>query len=151
MPEKFFAHFVAQMACDIHSMRQVPHRKAPFYASSTKRFSYKVFSIGPFAEALHEQDTVKLKESVLYSGQVEVEDDGIRDPKEELQAAKNRRFWNTTEGTYQKRASYKGILEISHGDGRATREVELIWWPDLFSATNHGKLSLRFFVKKVSL
>ena len=151
MPEKFFAHFVAQMACDIHSMRQVPHRKAPFYASSTKRFSYKVFSIGPFAEALHEQDTVKLKESVLYSGQVEVEDDGIRDPKEELQAAKNCRFWNTTEGTYQKRASYKGILEISHGDGRATREVELIWWPGLFSATNHGKLSLRFFVKKVSL
>lgn len=87
----------------------------------------------------------------MYSGQVEVEDDGIRDPKEELQVAKNRRFWNTTEGTYQKRASYKGILEISHGDGRATREVELIWWPGLFSATNHGKLSLRFFVKKVSL
>ena len=151
MPEKFFAHFVAQMACDIHSMRQVPHRKAPFYASSTKRVSYKVFNIGPFAEALHEQDTVQLKESVLYSGQEEVEDDGIRDPKEELEAAKNRRFWNTNEGTSQKRPSYKGTLEISQGNGRATREVELIWWPSLFSATNHGKLIVRFFVKKVSI
>lgn len=53
-------------------MRQLPHRKPPFYSASSKRISFKVFSIAPFADALHEQDVVKLRESALYSGQEEI-------------------------------------------------------------------------------
>ena len=54
VPEGFFAHSVAQFGSDIASIRQVTHRKLPFYSSSTKRFS----CTGRVAEALHEQDTV---------------------------------------------------------------------------------------------
>ena len=57
------------LAVIIPSIRQVTHRKPPFYSSSTKRFSCNGLSTGPLAEALHEQDTVNLKESILYSGQ----------------------------------------------------------------------------------
>ena len=58
------------------SIRQVTHRKPPFYSSSTKRFSCNSLSTGPLAEALHEQDTVNLKESILYSGQEKVAVEG---------------------------------------------------------------------------
>ena len=57
VPERFFAHSVAQFGSDIPSIRQVTHRKPPFY-SSTKQFSYNGLSTGPVVEALHEQDTV---------------------------------------------------------------------------------------------
>ena len=39
VPEGFFAHSVAQFGSDIPSIRQVTHRKPPFYSSSTKQFS----------------------------------------------------------------------------------------------------------------
>ena len=67
-PEKFFGHFVSRIGCKVHSMRQIPHKKPPLYSTSTKRISYKVFSIVPFADALHEHNHFKLKESVLFRG-----------------------------------------------------------------------------------
>ena len=113
-------------------MRQLPHRKPPFYSASSKRISFKVFSIVPFADALHEQDMVKLKESALYSGQEEVANGERTDPIEELRAAKNRTFWRAIEGGPDKRANYKGSLEVGEGDGRATREINLVAWPFLW-------------------
>ena len=58
VPEGFFAHSLTQFGSDIPSIRQVTHRKPPFYSSSTKQFSCNGLSTGPVAEALHEQDTV---------------------------------------------------------------------------------------------
>ena len=65
-------------------MRQLPHRKPPFYSASNKRISFKVFSIAPFADTLHEQDVLKLRESALYSGQEEIANEETTDPMEEL-------------------------------------------------------------------
>ena len=76
VPERFFEHSLAQFGSDIPSIRQVTHRKPPFYSSSTKRFSGNGLSTGPLAEALHEPDTVNLKESILYSGQEKVAVEG---------------------------------------------------------------------------
>ena len=90
-------------------MRQLPHRKPPFYSASNKRISFKVFSIAPFAGALHEQDLVKLKQSALYSGQEEIANGERTDPMEELRAAKNCSFWRTVEGRPDKWANYKGF------------------------------------------
>ena len=33
-------------------------------------------------------------------------------------------------------------------EGEASREFELIWWPDLFSRQERGKLTLRYYVGK---
>lgn len=49
-----------------------------------------------------------------------------------------------------KRCHYKGTLEVGQGVGRKTREMELIWSPDLFPNTKHRELSIRFYVKKYS-
>jgi len=93
--------------------------------ASTKRISYKVFSIVPFTGALHEQNEVELKKFALFIGRE------LNDPVDELQAAKNRSYWSTAKTVQpDKRADYKATLEVSEGEGRSTREVELIWWPD---------------------
>ena len=104
VPEGFFVHSVAQFGSDIPSIRQVTHRKPPFYSSYTKRFCCNGVSTGPVAEALHEQDTViESREAILYSGQAKVSVEGKTDAMQELQAAEHRKFWITTsEGTPEK-------------------------------------------------
>ena len=32
--------------------------------------------------------------------------------------------------------------------GRATREVELIWWSALYKMSEHGQLIIRFYLEK---
>ena len=114
VPDRFFAHSLAQFGSDIPSITQVTHRKPPFYSPSTERFSCNGLSDGPVAEVLHEQDTVNLKESILYSAQEKVAVEGTTDAMQELQAAENHQFWITTsEGTPKKRPNYKGTLEAS--------------------------------------
>ena len=73
-----------------------------------------VLELVPLPEALHEQDTVNLKESMLYSGpglgaRKRSAVEGTTDAMQELQAAENRLFWITTsERTPEKRPNYKG-------------------------------------------
>ena len=107
----------------MHSMRQLPHKKPPFYQTSTKRISYRVFSIAPFANALHEQDMIRLKESALFSGQEELMDEETVNPAEELRKAKNKSYWITGRQP-NKRANYKATLDVGEGEGRRTRELE---------------------------
>ena len=113
--EGFFAHSVAQFGRDIPSIRQVTHRKPPFYSSSTKRFSCSGLSTGLVAEVLHEQEIViENWESILYLGQEKVSVEGTIDAMQGLEAAENHQFWITTsEGTPEKRPNYKGNLEAS--------------------------------------
>ena len=89
---------------------------------------------------------------MLFSGQNEVVRKKFNNPMDELQAAKNCTYWsNSSKPQPDKRASYKGSLEVSEGKGRKTQEIELSWWPNLFTATKQGKLAVRFFIKKVSV
>ena len=99
---------------------------------------------------MHEQNEVKLKGSVLFSEREEVIDRELNDPVDELRAAKNHSYWSTANKVQpDKRANYKATLDVSEGEGRCTREVELIWWPELFTTTKQGKFAVRFFIKKV--
>ena len=109
--------------------------------------SYRTFNIAPFANALPTQDLVRLKKSVVMCGREEVEGDASHNPVDELKAAKSRSHWNIQERS--KRVDCKGELEVGRGEKRYTREIELVWWPELFPTTNHGKLVIRSFVKIV--
>ncbi len=42
-------------------------------------------------------------------------------------------------------------LVVSEGEGRATREAETIYWPDLYNTTRSYKFQLRFYVMKCEL
>ena len=50
-----------------------------------------------------------------------------------------------------KRATTKANIEVGPGQGCITREIELICWPDLYRTMNHGKLGIRFFIKKLNV
>lgn len=41
-------------------------------------------------------------------------------------------------------------ITISEGEGRATRECEMIWWP-LYSQSDSGKLTIRIYIGKVDI
>lgn len=91
---------------------------------------------------------IELKESVLYSGKEEFMGREFNDPVDELQAAKNCSYWSTANKVEpDKRDNYKATLEVTESEGRNTREIELIWWPELFMPTKQGKLAVRFFIK----
>lgn len=47
--------------------------------------------------------------------------------------------------------TYRASFVVGHGEGRATRELEVIWWPDIYTNQQRGKFSLRLFVAKVML
>ena len=155
VPERYFGHLACQMGCRVHSMKQVPHKKPPFYCPSTRRVSYKVYSLT--TDALHEQTLLKLNDTAWYSDLQEVEKRSGLSPQEELQATKNHSFWSTVRSEESsgdlltKRLTVKASLEVGPGQGRTTREVEVIWWPDLYSTTRNGKLSIRFYIKKVTV
>lgn len=157
VPERYFGHLVHQTGCEVHSMRQVSHRKPPFYCPSTRRVSYKAYCLGAFTDALHEQTFLQLKDTIWYCGQEEVENRSDLSALEELHAAKNRSFWRVAGNEEQsgsalaERATTKTNIEVGPGQGRITREIELIWWPDLYRTTNNGKLGIRFFIKKVNV
>ena len=148
VPERYFGHLACQMGCRVHSMRQVPHKKPPFYCPSTRRVSYKVYSLTSFTDALHEQTLHKLNDTAWYSDLQKVEKRSDLSPQEELQATKNRSFWSTDRNEESsgdlltKRLTAKASLGVGPGQGRTTREVEVIWWPDLYSTTRNGKLSI---------
>ena len=134
-------------------MRQVLHKKPPFYCPSTRRVSYKVYSLTSFTNAVHEQTLLKLNDMAWYSDLQEVEKRSDLSPQEELPAAKNRSFWSTVRNEESsmdlltKRLTAKASLEVGQRQGWTTREVEVIWWPDLYSTTRNGKLSIRFYIK----
>ena len=134
------------MPCPHHEASST--QKASFLLFVNKAHLVRVFSIAPLADALHEQDSIRLKKFALYSGQEEVLGTKALSPTDELQAAKNRSYWRVG-SQLDKRPHYKGTLEVGQGIGCKTREMELIWWPDLFPNTKHGKLGIRFYVKKV--
>ena len=67
------------------------------------------------------------------------------DPDAALEIAKQR-----ASNTGSKPTS-RSTIEISLGEGRCTREVELIWWPALYTSSRYRKLTVRFFVMKISV
>ena len=115
-----------------------------------------MYSLTSFTDALHEQTLLKLNDTSWYGDLQEEEKRSDLSPREELQAAKNRSFLSTVRNESSgdlstKRLTAKASLGVGPGQGRTTREVEVIWWPDLYSTTRNGKLSIRFYIKKVTV
>ena len=85
---------------------------------------------------------VPLKEHCAFANDAEVADVIHNDPRAAIEAAKRMASDITTV-----RVTARSSIVIG-GEGRATRELELQWWPNLFQS-QYGKLTIRFFVEKV--
>ena len=86
-----------------------------------------------------------LDTEVLFSGNTICKEEGAPlSAEEEIARAKAR----VNAGQKRKWPSSKSTLTVGYEEGRATREIEFIWWSDLYSLTQHGKMVLRMFIEK---
>ena len=76
-----------------------------------------------------------------------MDDDGM----EALKAARMRANTRYLNPTATKQPTSVSELEVSKGEGRQTREMEFTWQQDLYTLSNCGKLTIRFFVNKTKV
>ena len=101
------------------------------------RMSHKTYAVGC------KQNTVELHLSKAFSGSKEMEDTAPRlYGRAALEAAKRKRV--------HQQASLKSELICGNGEGRATREFELIWSP-IYDSSGNGMLTLRICWKSPPL
>lgn len=150
MPTEFFSHILHRLRSPaLFSVRDVSHRRQPVFTKHTKRVSYKIYDEQLFREVFEEQDVISLKANALYENDKEVPDIAELDVEDALALAKERATKNVQRGG---RPTSRSTIEIACGEGRHTREVEFIWWPTLYSQVScYGKLSVRFFLNKVTM
>ena len=130
----------------INSGREKRHLRFPVWQEKAKVFHYRDHDLNDIVTAFSQQRAVPLKLKKTYQGEKEVaERSEAQNARETLQAAKERARGRTVNVS----PSMKIQMVVGPGEGRATREFEIIWWPELFSNPNHGKLTLRFYISKV--
>lgn len=113
-----------------------------------RRVSYKIFNPERLYLSLQEQDLVELKTEALFAGNTQIESarsssQSSLTTEEEIAKAKSLAYHKER----GQRPSFKSVLLVGLGNGRATREIEIIWWPELYS-TNHGQMTIRIFIEK---
>ena len=146
VPAKYFSHMLSRLGLPtLDSVRDVKHLRQPIFKRSTRRFSYKIFDEENFFRLLDEQNVLQFRPGALFRNHEEVPDVSEMDAEEALALAKQRSRNAAARPTSRSR------IEVSMGEGRCTREVELIWWPGLYSYSSYGKLTVRFFVRKTSV
>ena len=96
------------------------------------------------------QNIVTLKERASWNGHVlvaEHEKQGDADPVQALLTAKRKAHGAIPRA----RITCISNLIVGYGEGRATREIDVIWWPNLYHTSLVGKMSIRLFVSRVHL
>ena len=129
-------------SANLNAVKECKHLKPPMWKQKALRLSFKTYSLD-VQLALSSQSAVGLCLSKSFNGATEVNTDEHQlSGRAALEAAKNK--------TTAKQPSLQSQIDISNGQGRATRECELIWCP-LFDSSTSGMLTLRIFVGKVHL
>lgn len=148
VPASHFEHFLFKLQVHANSIRDTSHKAQPLYSSRTRRVSYKIFDPERLYQSLREQDLVELKTEALFAGNTPIENAGSPSQsaltaEEEIAKAKSLAY--RKQGV--QKPSFKSVVLVGLGKGRATREVEVIWWPELYS-TSHGQMTIRTFIEK---
>ena len=137
----------------MYQVRDVKHHKQPLHHDITRRFSYRIYDAEVVLNALTEQEIVRIQTSAAFRYGAQVNFQRFTSTEEAVEAAKQRafsRFTTRVQGEQQTPTSRSEIV-VNAGEGRSTRELELIWWPDVFQhCRDYGKLTVRLFVSKTT-
>jgi len=149
VPIQHFLNLLGQLRCPLYGVRQTRHAKLP-YSRATRRLSYKLFDMEQFLQVFQD---FNIKYTKLFCGERELprseanSNDNGQSVLQLLEAAIQK---GNTNYSQRVRPTLRSELVVGLGQGRATREIEVIWWPDLYES-DHGKLTIRLFVEKVKL
>lgn len=153
MPKAYFQHLLFQLGSPyLDRVRDVRHLKQPMFLESARRFSFKIFDIEIFKMAVEEQERVPLKANAAFRYSKEVPFESHASTEAAVEAAKKRAFARFVSNLSERvTPTSHSELVVSTGEGRKTRELELIWWPSLYpDAIEYGKLTIRFYVSKTT-
>lgn len=95
-----------------------------------RRLAYKVFNGESFERVLEEQGTLQLRPRALFRNNDEVPDVSEMEAEEALAVARVRARKPAS------RPTSRSFIDIGLGEGRCTREVELIWLPSIYSQSS---------------
>jgi len=148
VPREYVQILLADMPnAFINKAREKRHLRPPVWREASNVLHYRDFHMSDFVSALADRSGIPLNVKKKYAGDVEVkETSSPLTGREALEAAKSRAKGG---GKGLQSPTMQLQVIVGRGEGRATREFEIIWWPELFSNTSHGKLTLRFYVSKV--
>ena len=149
VPAKFFKQLLKNLDDpQPHAVRNQQHWRAPILRSSARKITYRLFDLNTLRLELEKQNTVILKEQVSWNGDKQVSDNlSEMDPMEALAAAKRRAHGKAPKD----RITCKSNFVVGYGEGRATRELDLIWWPNLYDTDAFGKMCIRLYISRVQL
>ena len=130
----------------VNKIGERSHWRPPMWKPRAQYISWKCFEVDE-VRTIFDDSCIPLAMTKAFNGQQEVEDNTLTTlgGASAIALAKAQARGRATRQQPTCRAS----LIIGEGEGRASREFELIWWPDLFSQQERGKLTLRYYVGKV--
>ena len=130
-PAKFFKQLLKNLDDpQPHAVRNQQHWRAPILSPSARKITYRLFDLNTLRLELEKQNTVILKEQVSWSGDKQVSDNlPEMDLMEALAAAKSQAHGKAPKD----RITCKSNFIVGYGEGRATRELDLVWWPNLYN------------------
>lgn len=136
----------------LHQVRDAKHFKHPIFQKSTRRFSYIIYNLDMLTNAPAEQDVAELQSSAAFRHGVQVNFQHFTSTEAAVEAAKQRAFSRFTGSpAVRQTPTSRSEMVVSVGEGRLTRELELILWPNMFRRNgSYGKLTVRFFVSKTT-
>ena len=149
VPSKFFQQLLKDLGDpQPHAVRNMGHWRPPILKPSVRKIIYRLFDIQIFRDAVEKQNTLAVKEEVLWSGDLEVSANSMAvDPREALAASKNRAH---AQGP-RNRITCQSNFVVGLGEDRATGELDIIWWPNLYNSVALEKLGIRLYVNRVEL
>ena len=127
-----------------YSVSFQPHRKLP-YRSSTTKISYKMYDMRWMERILNQQKEIPLKTEETYSGHESFKRGGTMEERKAMARSAGLAGFLSS---LQKRPTSVSKVVCKEKEGRATRELELIWWPNLLKGSGCGKFQLRFLCTK---
>ncbi|CAB4022185.1 Hypothetical predicted protein [Paramuricea clavata] len=154
VPEEFVLHFLARILDETdqvispHSIKYLSHRGLP-YKAQTQKISYRLYDLVALQCALEEQKTIQLCQSAAFRHHEKVQTAenrkklSMKEKIERMKASANVRYSERTE-----LPTSRSSLVVSVGEGRSTREAEIIYWPSLYDVSKRCKFQLRFFIQK---
>lgn len=124
------------------------HWRPPVWKKKTRQFSWKCF-VQEEVKAVFNDSSTPLTTNKSFRGEEEVDDcNPVRlTGMSAIAQAKANASGLTRQQSQQ--PTCRASLVVGYGEGRATREFEVIWWPDIYTNQQRGKLALRLYVAKV--
>lgn len=147
VPHRFFYKFLHDLGNPTPTIvKYIAHWRAPMMSTNIFGEYYKFFEEDSF-QCVFASCSREIKMDVAWGGDVLVEENAMdisEDPIAAISAAKRR-----AKDKHTANITCRSSIVLGRGEGRATRELEVKWFPHIYRKDLEcGKLCLRFYVAK---